>query len=156
MATRVRASSNATRQRRAPSGERSSINNAAIKQSRRRWLAPIGRREWVTELLNALEVVGVAGHEHQVMRDGDGSDERVDHSDRIAAAYQGSGDLSGEVGFGRTDREHLDGSERPAKCFELGHVLGAGESGHDFGDADRGDGIASKDVAVKKRVQPAC
>ena len=83
---------------------------------------PVDQGERIAELLDALEMGGVAGHQLQAVMQGDGGDHRIGRADGLADAFQLARDAAGQLGGGLVEREDFfggDGGEEVLQAAEL-------------------------------------
>jgi hypothetical protein len=80
---------------------------------------PVNQGQRITEILDALVVSGVAGHEFQAMHQGDRGDHRLGQANAVAGAFEVAPDAA----------RHLGGGLGEVDDFLTG---GIGEQGGDF------------------------
>ncbi len=84
-------------------------------------LSPVDQRERIAELLDALEMGGVAGDQLQAVMQGDGGDHRVGGADGLADAFQLARDAARQLGGGL-----VEGEDFFARRWRPGRLEGGG------------------------------
>ncbi len=91
---------------------------------------------------------GVARHQFQAVRDGDGGDHRIAAADGPADTFEVAVDLTCQLTFGLAERQNLFAADVGKEFQDAADALISLETGNDFHDGDRGERIASDRPAV--------
>ena len=71
------------------------------------WKPTVDQRERIGELLDALAVGGVAGHQLEAVYQGDGGDHRIGYADGVADAFEVAPDTARHLGGRLAEFQHL-------------------------------------------------
>ena len=108
------------------------------------WNPPVDQDERIAEILDALEMGGVAGDELQAVRQGDGGDHRVGQADGLADAFELASDAARQLGGGLVEGDDFFRGDSRQEVLQLpGRLLLLLAADH-FHEGDGGDGIAGQ------------
>ena len=93
-----------------------------------RRLPPVEQREWIPELLDALIMGRVAGHQLQAVPDGEGGDHRISSADGLADPIQVTGNAAGKFSSGLVKGKDFFGRNDAQESLQSARCCGSCES----------------------------